>query len=171
MLIKATPPFTVRASEFFWILAFAMALFNIVYLFIIRKDLLPLISKAAEKIDKSRSTETYSTAADIVFWTVFGLLVAVLLLQITMLVSFMSRKPHVRWWQLVSLLLLLLATGISSSIIALGPQGKILEPLLLGQCALVLLALFFSILPPAMKWSARRHDIRRGPEQPAGGDF
>lgn len=171
VLVKATPPFTVRATEFFWILSFALGAFIIVYLFILRLELLPLISSAAHKVEGARNSETYATAADIIFWTTFGIWVACLFTQLTLLVSFMSRKPRVRWWQFATLLLQLLVMVLASDLVAVGSRGRLLAPLMLGQCALVAVALLFSILPPAMAWSARRYDVNQGPTGPTGGDF
>ena len=103
VLTKLTPPFSVRVAELFWILSFFVGGFAIVYYFIIRKEQLPLISDAFRLVDATRAEQTYTTAADIIFWSVFGVLVGVLLVQITLLVSFMGRRPQIRWWQLLTL--------------------------------------------------------------------
>jgi hypothetical protein len=171
VIVKLTPPFSVRLSQFCWILSFAVGAFAIVYLFVIRETQLPLIADVVRGVADGRSDETYRTAADIIFWSVFGVLVAVILTQITLLVSFMSRRPRVRWWQLGTLLLQTIVVLLSSEVIAVGQRGEPLLPVLAGQCGLVALALLVSVLPRAMAWSARRHDIRRGPERHAIGDF
>lgn len=164
VMVKATPPFSIRFSQFLWIASFALGGFTAVYLFVIRKDLLPLITESAKTVTAGRSEQTYETAADIVFWVVFGALIAVLLVQITLLVSFMGRRPHMRWWQLLTFAVLGLLVVLSPEWVALGAQGEPLQPLLAGQAALVLLALLSSILPKGIAWSARRIDVRRGPE-------
>lgn len=168
VMVKATPPFSIRFSQFLWIASFALGGFTAVYLFVIRKDLLPLITESAKTVTAGRSEQTYETAADIVFWVVFGALIAVLLVQITLLVSFMGRRPHMRWWQLLTFAVLGLLVLLSPEWVALGAQGEPLQPLLAGQAALVLLALLSSILPKGIAWSARRVDVRRGPEGPDG---
>lgn len=164
VMVKATPPFSIRFSQFLWIASFALGGFTAVYLFVIRKDLLPLITESAKTVTAGRSEQTYETAADIVFWVVFGALIAVLLVQITLLVSFMARRPHMRWWQLLTFAVLGLLVVLSPEWVALGAQGEPLQPLLAGQAALVLLALLSSILPKGIAWSARGVDVRRGPE-------
>lgn len=171
VLVKATPPFSIRLTQLLWILSFGVGAFNVVYLFVIRQELLPLIADRAETVTAGRSQQAYESAADIVFWVVFGMLVAVVLAQITLLVSFMSRRPQVRWWQLLTLALLSLVVVLSPGWVAQGPQGAPLQPLLAAQAALVLLALLISILPPALGWSARRFDVRRGPQGPARADL
>lgn len=164
VLIKATPPFSVRTAQLLWILSFAVGGFATVYFFVIRKKLLPEIADAAKKAATGRDATTYAAAADIVFWVVFAVIVAALFAQIMLLVSFMARRPQVRWWQLVTLLFQAALVVMSPKWVALGTQGEIMQPILAAQAALVLLALLFSVLPGAMAWSARRHDIRRGPE-------
>ena len=159
VLVKLTPPFSVRVSQFLWVLSFAVGAFTIVYFFVIRTDLLPLIAEVAEKVTEGRSEETYDAAADIVYWTVFAFMVATLLVQITLLVSFMGRRPQIRWWQLVTLAVQAVVLVLSPEWVALGSQGASLPTLLAAQAALVLLALLFCFLPRAMAWSARRPDV------------
>lgn len=164
VLIKATPPFSIRLSQFLWALSFAVGGFTVVYLFIIRKDLLPLIADLARDVTAERSDEAYEAAADIIFWVVFALILAALFTQVTLLVSFAARRPHVRWWQLATLCVQALLAVLSPEWVALGDQGALLQPLLGAQAALVLLALLSSVLPSGIRWSARRFDVRRGPE-------
>lgn len=164
VLVKATPPFSIRASQFFWILSFAVGAFTVVYMFVIRQDLLPLITDVAKAVTDGREDRTYENAADIIFWVVFGMVVGLLFAQITMFVSFMGRRPQIRWWQLLTLALQGLLVLLSPEWVALGAKGTPLQSLLAAQAALVLLALLASILPKAIAWSARRFDVRRGPE-------
>lgn len=168
VLVKAAPPFSVRMSQLCWILSFALGGFTTVFFFIIRKELLPLISERVRRVAEGRSDQTYDAAADIVFWIVFGTMVAILLVQITLLVSFMSRRPNVRWWQLSTLGLQLILLMLSTEWVALGERRESLLLLLAVQTGLVVLALLFSVLPKAMAWTARRHDIRRGHEDVVG---
>jgi len=171
VLIKATPPFSIRLSEFLWAVSFAVGGFVTVYFFVIRKDLLPLIAEHAKKVADGRSDDTYDAAADIIFWIVFALILVALFAQITLLVSFVARRAHVRWWQLATLCLQGLLVLLSPEWVALGAEGALLQPLLAAQAALVLLALVFSILPAGIHWSARRFDVRRGPEGTGGPDL
>jgi len=171
VIVKLTPPFSVRLSQLCWILSFAVGAFAIVYMFVIRETQLPLMADVVRGVAEGRSDETYETAADIIFWSVFGTLVAVLLTQVTLLVSFMSRKPHVRWWQLGTLLLQVIVVLLASEVVAIGERGEPLLPVLAGQCGLVVLALLISALPRAIAWSARRHDVRHGADSPTLGDF
>ncbi|CAH0223623.1 hypothetical protein SRABI121_03033 [Microbacterium sp. Bi121] len=163
VLVKLTPPFEVRLSQFFWIISFAVGAFAVVFLFVVREELLPLIEEVARRVTDGRSDETYTSAADILFWIVFGALVAVLLVQITLMVSFTSRRPNVRWWQLSTLALLALVVVLSPEWVALGSHGAQFQAMIAAQAGLVVLALLCSILPRAMSWSARRVDVRRGP--------
>lgn len=164
VLVKMTPPFSVRMSQLFWILSFAVGGFTAVYFFIIRQEQLPLISESVRSVVEGRSDETYDTAADIVFWIVFGTMVAILLIQITLLVSFMSRRPKMRWWQLATLGLQLILLMLSTEWVALGERRESLLLLLAAQAGLVVLALLCSVMPKAMAWTARQHDVRRGHE-------
>ena len=143
--------------------AFGLAVggFTAVFFFIIRKEQLPLISDLVRTVSEGRSDQTYDTAADIVFWIVFGVMVAVLLTQVTLLVSFMSRRPHVRWWQLATLGVQVVLLLLSTEWVALGERRESLLLLLAAQAGLVLVALLFSTLPGAIAWSARQHDVRR----------
>ena len=171
VLVKLTPPFEVRLSQFFWVVSFAVGAFATVFLFIIRDELLPLIEDVARSVTAGRSDETYATAADIIFWIVFGMLVGILLMQITLLVSFAARRPHVRWWQLATFALLALLVVLSLEWVALGTDGAQFQTMIAAQGGLVLLALLCSILPRAIAWSARRVDVRRGPNIPGGADL
>lgn len=172
VLVKLTPPFEVRLSQFFWIVSFAAGAFAAVYLFVVRVELLPLIEEVVRAVTTGRSDETYQTAGDIVFWIIFGTLVGIVLTQITLLVSFSARRPQVRWWQLGTFALLLVLVGLSPEWVALGPRGEQFQTVITAQAALVLLALLCSVLPRAMAWSARRVDVRRDrPKGTAGTDF
>lgn len=171
VLVKVPPPFSVRLSQFLWIISFAVGGFTTVYFFIVRQDLLPLIADVAREVTEGRDDATYDTASDIIFWIVFTVMVGVILMQIVLMVSFMGRRPHVRWWQLATLAVLAMLMLISPEWVALGERGEPLPTLLAAQAALVLLALLCSVMPKAIAWSARQHDVRRGPEAPAGTDF
>jgi hypothetical protein len=164
VLVKMTPPFSVRVSQFLWILSFAVGGFTVVYFFVIRQTQLPLIADVVRGVADSRAEQTYETAAEVVFWVVFGVMVAALLTQITLLVSFMSRRPKVRWWQLGTLVVQVLLLLLATELVAIGERGQPLRLLLAAQCGFVLLALLASVLPAAIAWSARQHDIRRGPQ-------
>ena len=162
VLVKLTPPLSVRMSQLFWILSFAVGGFTAIYFFIIRQEQLPLIADLVRGVAEGRSDETYDTAADIVFWIVFGVMVGVLLVQITLLVSFMSRRPHIRWWQLATWGVQVLVLLLSMEWVAIGDRGEPLRLLFAAQAGLVLLALIAGIFPKAIAWSARQHDVRRG---------
>ncbi len=168
VLVKKTPPFSVRMSQLFWILSFAVGGFTTVFFFVIRQEQLPLIADHVRHVTEGRSEDTYKTAADIVYWIVFGTMVAILLIQITLLVSFMSRRPLIRWWQLATLGLQLVLLLLSTEWVALGERRESLQLLLAAQAGLVLLALLSSIMPKAMAWTARQHDVRRGSESVVG---
>lgn len=161
VLTKLTPPFSVRVSELCWILSFFAGGFAVVYFFVIRKEQLPLISDAVRTVDATRSDQTYSTASDIIFWSVFGVMVAMLLLQITLLVSFMARRPQMRWWQLLTWVVQVATLAVSLDIALTGERAAPLRLILAAQCGLVLLALLASVMPKALAWSARQHDVVR----------
>lgn len=172
-MVKATPPFEVRLSQFFWIISFAVGAFAVVFLFVVREELLPLIEDVARAVTEGRSDETYTSAADILFWIVFGTLVAVLLAQITLMVSFNNRRPNVRWWQLATLALLALLVVLSPEWVALGTHGAQFQTMIAAEAGLVILALLCSILPRAMRWTSRRVDVvrRGGAEAPPRADL
>lgn len=161
VMVKLTPPFTVRMSQFLWIISFGLGGFAVVYFFVIRQTQLPLVADAVRAVSEGRSDETYDTAADIVYWIVFGGLVAVLLVQITLLVSFMGRRPYIRWWQLGTVTFQAMLVLLSGELVAIGERGEPLRWILYAQCGLTVFALFWSVMPGAMAWTARRHDIRR----------
>lgn len=171
VLVKVPPPFSVRLSQFLWIISFAVGGFTAVYFFIIRQDLLPLIADVAKGVTDGRDDATYKTAADIIFWIVFAAILSVLLIQIVLMVSFMSRRPGTRWWQLATFVVQALVVLLSPEWVALGQRGQPIPALLAAQAALVLLGLLASILPRAIAWTARQHDVRRGPEAPTSTDF
>jgi len=161
VLAKLTPPFSIRMTQLFWILSFAVGGFSVVYFFIIRKAQLPLIKDLVRAVEPGRDEQTFTVAADIIYWSVFGMMVGVLLVQVTLLVSFMTRRPNVRWWQLLTLCFQFLLYALALETALGGEQAQPLRYLLAAQCGLVVLALLTSALPPAIKWSARQRDVVR----------
>ena len=166
VLTKVPPPASVRLSQLCWVLSFFAGGIAVVYFFIIREKQLPLVADVARAMTEGRSDASYTSAADIIYWSMFGVMVAVLLVQITLLVSFTSRRPGVRWWQLATFVAQVILYLIGLELVASGEDGVFLRQLLLAQSGLVLVGLLFSTMPGALKWTARRHDIRRA----AGGD-
>ncbi len=166
------PPSLVRLSQLAWMAGMGVTGFMIVYMFIIRETQLPLLTDLIRAIDDTRAEETYATAADIIFWTLFGTLVVLAVTQIIMLMSMMNRRPGARWWQVGSLVVQTVAVGAVSEFLGSGERGELLRqagPLGLG---LGVLGLLISLLPPVLRWSAARVDVRRGPLGPSGGsDF
>lgn len=151
-----------RLSQLLWVLSFVAGGFAVVYYTIIREDQLPLIAEAIRGVDATRSDDVYTSAADIVYWSGFAIMVTILLIQITLLVSFMSRREGIRWWQLATLIVQALLFALTLELVAGGEKGVLLRQLLAGQCGLVLLALLISTFPAAIHWTARQHDVRRG---------
>lgn len=170
VLVKLPAPASVRLAQLCWVLSLAVGAVAVVYVFVIRQAQLPDIVTLIKGVDESRADATYQTAADIVYWSVFGCAVAVLLLQIALLVSFSNRRPNVRWWQLGTVLFSGAVFLVARELVAIGDRGVPLVRIMLIQLGLALLALLFSALPKALKWTARRHDVRRGSgESPQAG--
>lgn len=162
VLVKEPPPFAVRLSQLLWVLSFVAGGIGVVYLFVVRTDHLPAIAEAIRAVDGSRPEATYTTAADIVFWSTFGVMVALLLVQITHLVAFMSRKPGTRWWQLGTLIAQVGLYALALEMVGDGEQGEQIRRLMVLQVGLVTLALLVGTFRSALNWTARRHDVRRG---------
>lgn len=162
VLVKQPPPFSVRLCQLLWVLSFAAGGIAVVYLFVIRQDQLPQIADAFRGVDASRAEETYTKAADIIYWSAFAAMVVVLVVQITLLVSFMNRREGVRWWQLATLIVQGLLFALALEFVANGDKGVLLRQVLIVQTGLVLLALLVSNFPGAIAWTARKHDVRRG---------
>lgn len=171
VLVKMPPPASVRLAMVCWILSLIAGAAGAAYLFIIRIPQLPEIADVFRDVEPDRADETYELAADIVFWSVFGVLVAVLLIQITLLVAFSNRRPRMRWWIFGSTILLGIVFVLSREIIMVTERGVPLERILLIQLALLVLGILLSILPGALRWTARKHDVRRGSELSSGGEF
>ena len=161
VLVKLSPPLGVRACQFMWVLSFLLGAIAVVFYFVVREDQLPLIVETIRGVQSDRPDETYDKAADIVYWSVFAGMLALLLVQITLLISFMNRKPGVRWWQFLTLLFQALFFGLGRELVTGGEHGEQLQQLLAGQLVSVILALLLSNLPGAMAWSARRRDVRK----------
>lgn len=162
VLTKVPPPVSVRLSQLSWVLSFFAGGVALVYFFIIREKQLPLIAEMAKTVTEGRSEETYTAAADIIYWSMFTVIAGILLVQITLLVSFTNRRPNTRWWQLGTFVAQALLYLLGLELVASGDDGVFLRQLLIAQCGLVLLGLLFSTMPGALHWTARKHDIRRG---------
>jgi hypothetical protein len=162
VLVKLPAPVSVRLSQLSWVLSIVVGAVAVVYTFVIRVPQLPEIVTIIRGVDESRADTTYQAAADIVFWSIFGAMVAVLLVQITCLVSFSNRRPNARWWLLGTVIFQGIIFLAARELIAVGDRGVPLERIMLIQLGLAGLGLLFAALPPAMKWTARRHDVRRG---------
>lgn len=161
VLTKRPPPFTVRLSQFLWVLSLLTGGIAVVYLFVIREDQVPLIADVVRGVAEGRSDETYTAAADIIFWIVFGTALTLLLIQVVLLVSFTNRRPNIRWWQLATVMAQVLLFLLSLEFFAAGEHGPALRQVLLAQWALALLALLFSTFHNALQWTARKYDVRR----------
>lgn len=162
VLVKSPPPLSIRLSQSLWVSSFVVGVVLIVYFFVIREDQLQPIMDVVREVDPERSDDAYERAANIIFWSVFGSLIALLLAQITLLISFMNRKPGVRWWQFFTLILQGLLLALASELVGAGDSGELLRQIHVLQLLLVLLALLASNVAGGVAWSARRHDVRRG---------
>ncbi len=171
VLAKQPPPLPVRLSQLLWALSFAAGIIATVYLVIIRPEQLPLIEDTIRGVNQARKDATYASAANIVFWSVFAVVVGLLFFQIVLLVSFMNRREGIRWWQLGTLIAQGVLYPVGLELVARGENGSMLRLLLLTQCGLALLALLLSTLPVALAWTARQYDIRRGPAGPGATDL
>lgn len=166
VLVKLPAPFTVRLSQVAWVLSLIAGAAAVVYLFVIRQAQLPDIADLVRQVDDTRADDTYTLAADIVYWSLFGVLVAIIALQITFQVSFANRRPNVRWWLFGTVVVQAGVYLLARELVAVGERGVPLNRLLQAQLALAGIGLLVSVLPPALKWSARRLDVRRGSGDP-----
>ena len=159
VVVALPPPVTVRFSQFFWILSLLAGAVAVIYLFIIRKPHLEDIVAIVKEVDPARAEETYTTVADIISWSLFGVLVAVLLVQVTALVSYANRRPGIRWWMLGTLVVLVGVFFAARELVAFGDRGMPIAYLLAAQIGLLVLGFLFALLPPALRWTARGHDV------------
>lgn len=172
VLVKLPPPIAVRLSQIAWLSSLLAGGVAIVYLFVIRQAQLADVEELVRSVDASRADATYATAADVMFWVVFTPMAVLVLAQITMLVSFANRRPNVRWWQFGSLLFQGGVFLIARELVVFGERAQPLELIMLIQLALAAVGLLLSILPPALEWTARQHDVRRtGPVAPVAGQL
>lgn len=162
VVIKQPPPFSVRLAQFLWVLSFLAGTVAVGFLVAIREDQLLLIADVVRDVDSARADETYDSAANIVYWSAFGIMVTLLLVQITLLVSFMSRRKGTRWWQFATVVTQFLLFVVIAELVARGDQGVSLRQLMSAQVGLALVAMLTSVFPGAIAWTARQHDIRRG---------
>jgi hypothetical protein len=142
-----------------WIVSILAGTGAVVYLFLIRSAHLDDIVTMVREVDASRADETYRTVADIISWSLFGVLVAILLVQVTAQVSYAARRPGTRWWMFGSLIVLVGVFFAARELVAFGERGAPLAVLLAVQAALVLLGLLFSLLPRALRWTRAGHDV------------
>lgn len=169
VLVKLPPPFTVRVSQIAWFASLLAGGVALVYLFIIRQAQLADIEELVRSVDGTRADATYATAADVLFWSVFAPLAAIVLAQIAMQVSFAGRRPNVRWWQFGSLLFQGGVFLIARELVVFGERAEPLALILLCQLGLAAFGLLVGLLPPALRWTARRHDVRpSAPVAPVG---
>ena len=171
VLTTLPPPFTVRLSQFLWVLSLLVGAVAVVYLFAIRTEQTPLIVDVVKGVVTGRSDEAYRTTADILYWSVFGIALTLLLVQVVLLVSFSTRKPRARWWQLATVAGQVLLYLLSAELVSVGQHGPILRQVLLAQWGIALLALLFSTFRNALQWTARRHDVRRVASSGDGAEF
>lgn len=172
VLVKLPPPASVRLSQLAWVLSLAVSAAAVVYLFIIREQQLPEIVTVIKGVDETRADATYDTAADIVYWSVFAALVALWLVQVTLLVSFSNRRPNIRWWLLGTALFQGAVFLVCRELVAIGERGAPLAQVMLLALALAAVGLLFSTLPAALRWTARKHDVARaGVGGSPGGDL
>jgi hypothetical protein len=159
VIVKRRPPFTVALSQFFWIVSVLVGAGAVVYLFIIRNAHVDDMVTMVREVDATRADETYRSVADIISWSLFGVLVAILLVQVTALVSYAGRRPGTRWWMLGTLVVQIGVLFAARELVAFGTRGTPIAVLLALQIGFVLAGLLFSVLPPAMRWTARGHDV------------
>jgi len=171
VVARVPPPFTVRVAQLFWVLSIAVGALAVVYTFIVRTEQVELLTERVRAMAQDRPDATLESAADIVFWCLFGSLVVVVLVQIVSGVSFSSRRRGARWWMLGAVLLLGLVLGFGFEFTEPGTDGAPLPLVIAGQGGLGVIALLFAVLPPAIRWSARGVDVRRGPASFDGGDL
>lgn len=165
IIVKRPPPVSVGIAVIILVLSLVAGAVGVVYLFIIRETQLAEIVDAIKAVDSERADETYQLAADIIYWALFGGLAAIMLMQITFIVSFTNRRTRARWMIFASLLVLTALYVPAHEVVAVGERGAPLQQVLLLQLALGALGLAITLLPPALQWTARRHDVRGGSSQ------
>ena len=163
------PPFLARLSQILWVFGIGLTAFTIVYMFIIRESQLELLIDLIRAIDDTRADETYATTADIIYWSLFGVLVLVVVMQLVMVMSMMNRRPGARWWLFGLLVVQTVVIGAIGQFLGGGERGELLQQVGTPTLALGGVGLLISLLPPVLRWSAARVDVRRGPIGPSGG--
>ncbi|GAA2986898.1 hypothetical protein JOD63_002208 [Microbacterium terrae] len=171
VIVKRPPPASAALALVCWVLSLMAGAAAAVYLFVIRVPQLDEITAYVAGIAPDRAEATHETTAEILFWCLFGGLVAVVLAQIVFVVSFTNRRPGARWYLFGSTVLLAVLYFLGREMVTRGDRGEPVELLLVAQMALLALGLLLSVLPGALKWTARGHDVRRGAGAGAGAEI
>lgn len=162
VIVKQPPPLSIRVSQLAWALSLVAGGAMVIYYFVIREDLLPLIVEAARAVDGTRVDETYTSVADTVYWSLFAFFVALILAQLTLLVSFANRRNGARWWLLITVIALVALYAVGHQLVGDGEHGVGLRQLATAQVGLAVLALLVGAFPGAIAWTARKYDVRDG---------
>lgn len=165
------PPLSSRIAEALWSFGLAAGALTAAYFFITRTDELERIRERVEAVDPDRAVEAVESTADIIFWSLFGALIALLLIQLWAAVAFANRRPGARAWLCGSL-----AAFGGLAVVALeftrpGEAGMPLRWFALAYVGLLAVALLASLLPGSRAWTRRRFDVRRGPVATGGSDL
>ncbi|WP_411722233.1 hypothetical protein [Mycetocola sp.] len=153
---KPTGP--VKVARFLWLASFVVGLAVLAFAFLSRDDQIKRLSDVIADVDPNRAAETLTSAATIVFWSSFGAIAVVVVLEALLLRAVLRRH---RWAQWAQLLVLLAHTGVvllAGTFLALGDAGVLIAALLIVQLVLGVVALVVSVLPGSGAWFQTQTD-------------
>lgn len=171
VVANVPPPLSSRLAEALWLFGLAAGAVAAGYFFITRSDELVHIRKRVEIVDPERAAETIDSTADIVFWSLFGTLVALVLIQIWAAVAFANRRAGARAWLCGTLAAFAGLCVVALEFTRPGEAGMPLRMFALAYAGLLTLALLVSLLPASRAWTRRRFDVRHGPASSGGADL
>ena len=171
VVARVPPPLATRLAEALWISGLAAGALTAAYFFITRDDELSHIRDRVLAVDPDRATETLESTADIIFWSLFGVVLALVLIQLWAAVAFANRRPRARAWLGGTLVALGVVCVIGLEFLRRDDAALPLRVLVLAYVGLLTLALLVSLVPSSRRWTRRRVDVRRGPATTGGADL
>jgi hypothetical protein len=153
-ICRRTPPTTtVSAARSLWILSFLLGLVTVAFTYLSRDGQLDRLRMLSTELRPGQTAETLGSVAALVFWSILGALVLVIIVEALLLGIMMRQRGGARWALLAVLVIHGALWVLADAVLIAHEESELyLRLLLVAQLITACVAWVVSLLPGAAAW-------------------
>lgn len=158
---RTVPTRTVTVARCLWLLSYLLGVVAVAFTYLSRNAQLERLRTLSSELRPGETAETLDSVAAVVFWSMLGALVLIIVVEALLLAVMMRQRGGARW-ALLAVLVIHGAVWALADAVLIGPGAPelYLRLLLLAQLVTACAGWVVSLLPGARAWFRSQPRVR-----------